>query len=112
MTMVSDQNKRRTDRAYAIKPTQIKLLGKKYLLNDISDGGLGIIVDGPDTFFMGQRIDAILLELKDQTVSLKGTVAHINKTQLHYICGIRFILDGIEEYNSVAQFKKERTRTE
>ena len=110
--MESDQNKRKTGRSYAIKPTQIKLLGKNYRLNDISDGGLGIIVDGPDTFLSGQRIDAVLLELKDRTVSLKGTVAHINKTQLHYICGIRFILDGIEEYNFVAQFKKERTRTE
>jgi hypothetical protein len=111
MTMGNHENKRKTDRLHAVKPSRIQLKGKEYRLNDISDGGVGIIVDGPDTFFPGQRIDAIPLELNDGTIHLKGFVAHISKTESHYICGIRFILDGIEEYKSVAQFKKERTPT-
>ena len=111
MTMGSHESKRKTDRSHAVKPSRIQLKGKEYRLNDISDSGVGIIVDGPYTFFPGQRIDAIPLELNDGTVHLKGFVAHISKTESHYICGIRFILDGIEEYKSVAQFKKERTLT-
>lgn len=83
-------------------------MGKNYRLNDIGDGGLGIIVDGPDAFLLGQRIDAILLELNDKTILLKGVVAHINKTPRHYICGIRFILDNIDQYQAVARFKEER----
>ena len=111
MTMGSHENKRKTDRSHAVKPSRIQLKGKEYRLNDISDSGVGVIVNGPDTFFPGQRIDAIPLELNDGTIHLKGFVAHISKTESHYICGIRFILDGIEEYKSVAQFKKERTPT-
>jgi len=107
--MGNHENKRKTDRSYAVKPSRIQLKGKEYRLNDISDGGVGIIVDGPDTFFPGQRIDAIALELNDGTIHLKGAVTHINKTESHYICGIRFMLEGIEEYKSVALFKKERT---
>jgi hypothetical protein len=100
------ENKRKADRLYSIQPTKIKLLGKEYALNDISEAGLGIIVDAPHTFSLGQRIDAIPLQLNDRTVSLKGAVAHIDKTASNYICGIRFIFSGIEEYNAVAQFKK------
>ncbi len=104
--MGAPENKRKTNRLYAIKPTQIKVEGIQYTLNDISEAGLGIIVDGPHTFSMGQRIDAITLELNDRTVLLKGAVAHVDKTASSYICGIRFIFSGIEEYNFVAQFKK------
>ncbi len=104
--MGNSKNKRKADRLYSIKPTQIKLLGKEYTLNDISEAGLGIIVDDPHTFFLGQRIDVIPLQINDSTVSLKGAVAHINKTVSNYICGIRFIFSGIEEYNAVGQFKK------
>jgi hypothetical protein len=107
--MENSQNKRQADRLYSIKPTRIHLMGKAYRLKDISEGGLGIIVDGPYTFFIGQRIDSIPLQLNDEAVYLKGTVTHISKTQLHYICGIRFIFSGIEEYESLARFKKERT---
>lgn len=104
--MGKSENKRKTDRLYSIKPTQIKVMGKEYALNDISEAGLGIIVDGPHTFSIGQRIDTITLELKDWVVFLKGAVAHVDKTASSYICGIRFIFSGIEEYNSVARFKK------
>jgi len=110
--MENSQNKRKNDRLYSIKPTHIHLMEKAYWLNDISEGGLGIIVDGPHTFFLGQRIDSIPLQLNDGTVYLKGTVAHINKTELNYICGIRFIFTGIQEYESLARFKKERTLAE
>lgn len=87
-------------------------MGQAYRLNDISEGGLGVIVDGPHTFFLGQRIESIALPLNDGEIYLQGTVAHINKTESHYICGIRLRLTGMEEYESLARFKKERTLAE
>ena len=110
--MEKSPNKRQTARLYSLKPTHIDLMGKAYRLNDISDGGLGIIVDEPHTLFLGQRIESIPLQFNDGDIYLKGTVAHINKTESHYICGIRLIFTGIEEYESLARFKKERTLVE
>ena len=37
--MGNHENKRKTDRSYADKPSRIQLKGKEYRLNDISDGG-------------------------------------------------------------------------
>ena len=110
--MEMSPNKRQAARSYALKPTHIDVMGKDYRLNDISNGGLGIIVDGPHTFFLGQRIEPITLPLSNGDRYLKGTVAHIHKTESHYICGIRLLLTGIGEYESLARFKKERTPAE
>ncbi|MBW1840287.1 MAG: PilZ domain-containing protein [Deltaproteobacteria bacterium] len=106
--MGNDKNKRKTDRLYSIKPTQIQLKGNVYTLNDISTEGLGVIVDDPHTFFSGQSFDAIPVKLSDNTVFLKGIVTHITKNERNYVCGIRFLLAGIEEYKLVTRFKKER----
>ena len=106
--MGNHENKRKTDRLYSIKPTEIELKGKAYRLNDISAEGIGVIVDDPHTFFSGQRFEAIPLRLKAGIVSLKGVVTHITKNELHHICGIRFLLAGIQEYKYAAQFKKDR----
>jgi hypothetical protein len=110
--METSPNKRQAARSYALKPTHIDLMGKAYRLNDISDGGLGIIVDGPHIFFLGQRIESIALPFCDGDVYFKGSVAHIHKTKSHYICGIRLLLTGIGEYESLARFKKERSLAE
>lgn len=106
--MEKGKNKRKTNRLYSIKPTMINLKGKEYRLNDIATEGLGIIVDGPHTFFSGQRFDNITLQLNNGPISLKGIVTHITKNEINYICGVRFILAGIEEYKSAERFKNER----
>lgn len=105
--MENYENKRKLDRLQAIEPIEINIKGNKYRLHDISEYGLGIIVDGENSFPLGQRIDSIPLQLNDKDVALKGVVTHISKTDINYLCGIRFIFDNIEEYKSVVQFKKE-----
>lgn len=62
--MTNPENNRKTTRTYPIKSTEILLKGKQYRLNDISNEGLGIIIEGDaHTFFMGQRINRIPLQL-------------------------------------------------
>ena len=106
--MTNPENKRKTARTYPIKPTEIVLKGKEYRLNDISSEGFGIIVEGDaHTFFMGQRIDQIPLQLAQGTEYLKGVVAHITKNELNFVCGIRFLFGNRKEFESVKQFQKE-----
>jgi hypothetical protein len=102
------ENKRKTDRLYSFKPTLVYLKGKGYRLNDIATEGIGIIVDGPHIFFSGQRFDNITLQLNEGPISLKGIVTHITKNEINTVCGVRFILAGIEEYKSAERFKNER----
>ena len=106
--MTNPENKRKTARTHPIKPTKIVLKGKEYRLNDISSEGLGIIVEGDaHTFFMGQRIDQIPLQLEQGTEYLKGVVAHLTKNELNFVCGIRFLFGSRKEFESVQKFQKE-----
>jgi hypothetical protein len=106
--MTNPENKRKTARAYPLKPTEIVLKGKAYRLNDISSEGLGIIVEeDAHTFFMGQRIDQIPLQLEQGTEYLKGVVAHLTKNELNSVCGIRFLFGNRKEFESVQKFQKE-----
>lgn len=106
--MKNPENNRKTARTYSIKPTEIVLKGKVYMLNDISSEGLGIIVEeGAHTFFMGQRLDQIPLQLQQGAEYLKGVVVHLTKNELNSVCGIRFLFSNSKEFESVKRFQKE-----
>jgi len=108
--MANPENKRKAARTYPLKPTEIVLKGKAYRLNDISSEGLGIIVEGDaHTFFMGQRINRIPLQLEQGTEYLKGVVAHITKSEFNSVCGIRFLFGNRKEFESVQKFQNEQT---
>lgn len=105
--MAQTPNKRSNDRIYALKPVCITLKDHSFQLNDISNEGLGIVLDkdGPQ-FFIGERIAKIPIPLSGGTVYLTGTVSHISVTASCTVCGIRFLLDG-DDFLSVVQFIKE-----
>ena len=101
-------SQRQNKRAYQLKPTRIALKGTFLELNDLSSGGLGVILEkgGPE-FLIGERLDTIPLELTDGPVNLQGVVSHISVSTEQTICGIRFLLTG-DQFDTVIQFKKER----
>ena len=102
-------NKRKSERAYEVKPTGIMLKGRIFQVNDISSEGIGIVLeeDGP-RFFIGERLEKIPIPLQNGTVKVKGIVSHISITTTCTLCGIRYLFSG-DEFNAIIQFKKERT---
>lgn len=91
------------NRRQAIRSTTqynaIVTIGKeRFLINDISSEGIGVVVKGPDIFFLGQRIEAIHFPKEDQEMILKGIVSHLSKTDRGYLCGIRFIFSGTGDF--------------
>ena len=102
-------NKRKNERNHDLKPTSIILKNRLFRLNDISTEGIGIILekDGP-RFFIGERLEEIPIPLQGGTVNVKGAVTHISINDTCTVCGIQFLFSG-DEFNSMVQFKKERT---
>ena len=101
--------KRKTDRTVALKPTDIVIGEMSYRLNDISNEGIGIVVDASGhPFHIGQRIEAIPIALETGDRQLSGVVAHITKTSKHVLCGNRFLLRDGDELSAVVRFRQER----
>ena len=74
-------------------------------LINISDNGIGIRIDTPTGFHLGQRLDDIRLEVEGHTRRLYGAIAHITRTLTGSVLGIRLELNSIEEYRFVADLK-------
>jgi len=106
--MPAPANQRQNEREYNLKSTRIALKGAFLKVNDVSNGGIGVVLEkgGPE-FITGERLDPIPLELTDGCVHLQGVVSHISISTDQTICGIRFLLTG-DQFDTVIQFKKER----
>ncbi|MDF1593425.1 MAG: PilZ domain-containing protein [Desulfobacterales bacterium] len=107
--MADARNKRSNDRTYALKPVSITLKDHPFQLNDISNEGIGIVLekDGPQ-FFIGERLEKIPIPLQSGTVNLAGIVSHISVSANGTVCGIRFVFNR-EDFPLLVQFKKECT---
>jgi c-di-GMP-binding flagellar brake protein YcgR len=101
-------NQRKKKRVHQLKPTWIALKGAFFELNDVSSGGIGIVLaTGAPEFVTGERLEDIPIELTTGPVSIQGVVSHISVSTGKTVCGIRFLLAG-DDYDTVMQFKKER----
>ncbi len=106
--MVNYKNRRKSARVYDLKPTTITLKNHPLKVNDISNEGIGLILeDGGPQFVTGERLETIPIPLKDGEVNVKGVVSHISITAKSSVCGIRFLFSG-PDFESIIQFKKER----
>jgi hypothetical protein len=77
----------------------IATIGKeRFLISNISSEGIGVVVEGPDTFFLGQRIEAIQFPDEIPDMIFKGIVSHTSKTDREYVCGIRFVFSGTGDF--------------
>ena len=100
------KNRRQTIRSTTQYGAIVTIGKERFLINNISSEGIGIVVDGPDTFFLGQRIAAIQFPKEDPDIILQGIVSHTSKTDRGHMCGIRFIFSGTGEYSFVEGLAK------
>lgn len=108
--MSDPRDQRKSRRACELKPTFITLKGHAFRVNDISNDGIGLIVEaGGPQLVIGQRFDQIPIPLESGTVNIRGVITHISVTTAATVCGIRFLFSG-DEYKSILQFKKERSQ--
>ena len=73
---------------------------------NISDHGLGIRINTPNAYHLGQRIEDISMSVDDRQYRLRGSVAHITRTIEGNVLGIRLEINSIEEYRFIADLKK------
>jgi len=92
------KNRRQTTRLSAQYGAIVTIGKERFLINDISSQGIGVVVEGPDTLFLGQRIEAIQFPKDDPDMILKGIVSHISKTDRGYLCGINFEFSGNKDF--------------
>jgi hypothetical protein len=92
------KNRRQSIRAVAQYGATVTIGEARFLINNISSEGIGVVVEGPDTFFLGQRIEAIHFPKENQDMILKGIVSHLSKTDRGYLCGIRFVFSGTGDF--------------
>jgi hypothetical protein len=92
------KNRRQTTRTETIASAMVVIGKERFRLNDISNEGIGIVVEGPDTFVLGQRIEAIHFPTEHQDIPLNGIVSHISKNDLGFLCGIRFVYSGTGDF--------------
>jgi hypothetical protein len=100
---------KRNDQRIISKPlpgVHLTVQGVVRELIDISDNGLGILIDAPMGFHLGQRIDDIHLKMADTTCRLQGAVAHITRTINGHVLGIRLKFHSIDEYRLIAELKQ------
>jgi len=92
-------NRRQSERTHPGAPYRIAILEKQFQLDNISNEGIGIAIEGPDVFFIGQRIDTIVFEGEDPEIPLSGIVSHISKDKHGFLCGIRFVFNNSRDFN-------------
>lgn len=98
MGMLKMENRRQTIRIETKTSTMVVIGKERFLLNDISTEGIGIVVDGPDAFCLGQRVEAIHFPTENQDMPLNGIVSHISKNDQGFLCGIRFVYSGTGDF--------------
>ena len=99
----SQANRRQSDRFYPKGAPSVAIRQEQFQLDNISNEGIGIVIDGPDAFFIGQRLDSILFKDQEQERALNGIVSHISKDAQGFLCGIRFLFEGSRDFNYVKE---------
>jgi c-di-GMP-binding flagellar brake protein YcgR len=99
-------NRRTSDRTHPPEPQKILINEKRFILNDISREGIGILVEDSLGFSLGQRITSILLESHTDAQLLSGTVNHMSQNESGIICGIRFDFRNNTEFDYVQKINQ------
>ena len=108
--MLRGNSKRKVKRGPLFKPTSLTINGKPYLLKDISDAGIGIVVGNSTHFHIGQRLEGIHLPLTGGDQRLAGVVVHLSESLEGLVCGIRYSFESDKDYDAAVAFRNERTR--
>jgi len=91
-----------------LKPTQVVIKGRIFRLNDISNEGVGVLLNGEENaFHLGERIETICLPVRGGEVTLSGVVTHMSRTESATVCGIRFLFKNSDEFDAVSRFMED-----
>lgn len=99
-------NLRTSNRTYPPEPKKILINEKKFILNNISTEGIGVLVGDSLGFSLGQRITFILLEDHADAQPLIGIVNHMSQNESGIICGIRFDFRNKTEFDYVEKINQ------
>ena len=99
-------NRRTSDRTYPPEPPNILINEKRFILNDISREGIGVLVEDSLGFSLGQRITSILLESHADAQPLSGIVNHVSQNESGIVCGIRFDFSNNAEFEYVEKINQ------
>ena len=100
--------KRAAQRVKPKSPADIRVdvQGVACELCNVSDYGLGVQIESPTAYHLGQRIEDIRISVAGRQHRLRGSIAHITRTISGNVIGIRLQINSIEEYQFIADVKK------
>jgi hypothetical protein len=99
-------NRRTSDRTHPPEPKKILINEKRFVLNDISREGIGVLVEDSFGFSLGQHITSILLESHADAQPLSGIVNHMSQNESGIVCGIRFEFRNNTEFDYVEKLNQ------
>ncbi len=69
----------------------VTINGDKYTVINVASHGVGIYLEDADTFDVDSEITDIDLFINGNSCTVKGRIAHITPSSIHYLCGIEIV---------------------
>lgn len=69
----------------------VTINGQQYTVINVASHGVGIYLEDADTFDIDTEITDIDLAINGKTCTVKGRIAHVTPTSIHYLCGIEIL---------------------
>ncbi len=86
----------------APQEASITIADQTFTVINVASHGVGIYLEDPDTFDVDNEITEISLTINGKTCKVKGRIAHVTPTNIHYLCGIE-IIDMDQEASEILQ---------
>lgn len=65
--------------------------GTQFTVINVTSHGVGIYLEDADTFEVDTEITDMDLTINGDSCRVKGRIAHVTPTSIHYLCGIEII---------------------
>jgi c-di-GMP-binding flagellar brake protein YcgR len=73
-------------------PMYAQVAGREYRVINLSEGGVGFLIDQHERFLRDDRIEALTLKMRQRVLTFKGRVAHISPHETgDCLCGVEFV---------------------
>lgn len=108
--MTEQENEKKVGRKFFRIPVEapqeasIVINGKNFTVVNIASHGVGIYLEDADTFDIDTEITDIDLSINGKTCTIKGRIAHVTPTSIHYLCGIEIINMNQQAENIMQDF--------
>lgn len=95
--MAEEHEKQTTGRKFFRIPLEdpqeasVRIKGHHYNVINVTSQGVGIYLENADTFEVDNEITDINLTINGKSCNVKGRIAHVTPTSIHYLCGLEII---------------------